>query len=163
MGRLRPPKATHLTGKVWVAADLGEIRLATATNAVASLIDQTRPPHRGEEDIHLAWRWADIVRDMREAYVVRADEELLAIWASKVGSPIAPGDTKYYRLDYLEIAPTRRGDGQTFALAMALVSKRAAEHRAEGVVLTAFRIDGVVRAYEYLGAERGAPPGWNYP
>ena len=79
------------------------------------------------------------------------------------GSPVALGDTKYYRLDYLEVAPTRRGDGQTFALAMALVSKRAAEHRAEGVVLTAFRIDGVVRAYEYLGAERGAPPGWNYP
>ena len=163
MRRQRPPRATSLTNKVWAAADLGEVRVGTATNEVASLIDQAWLPRREGDDIHLAWRWADIVPDMREAYVVRAGEEPIAIWASKVGSPIELGGRKYYRLDYLEVDPARRGDGQTSAVLLALIAKRAAEHGAEGVVLAAFSIDGLIRAYEYLGAERGAPPGWNHP
>ncbi|MBP9204906.1 MAG: hypothetical protein KBG28_13125 [Kofleriaceae bacterium] len=100
---------------------------------------------------------------MREAFVVRADQAPIAIWASKVGSPIALAGRRYYRLDYLEVDPARRGDGQTSTLLLGLIAKRAEEHGASGVVLAAFSIDRLLQAYEYLGAERGAPPGWNHP
>lgn len=163
MRRQRAPRATSLTNRVWAAADLGDVRVGTATTDVATALDTMWSVRRGSDDIGLAWRWADIVPDMREAFVVLAKGAPIAIWASKLGSPVVLGGQKYYRLDYLEIDPARRGDGQTSAILLGLIAKRAAEHTATGVVLAAFCIDGLIRAYEYLGAERGAPPGWNHP
>jgi GNAT superfamily N-acetyltransferase len=163
MRRQRPPKATSLTNKVWAAADLGEVRVGAVTVEVARTLDEAWSPRRAGDDIHLAWVWANIVPDLREAFVVRAKGEPIAIWGSKLGSPIELGGQKYYRLDYLEVDPDRRGDGQTSALLLGLIAKRAAEHGATGVVLATFNIDGLIRAYEYLGAERGAPSGWNHP
>ncbi len=151
MRRQRPPRATSLTNKVWAAADLGEVRVGTATLEVARALDVTWSPRRGGDDIHFAWRWADIVPDMREAFVVSAKGEAIAIWGSKLGSPIELGGQKYYRLDYLEVDPARRGDGQTSALLFGLIAKRASEHGATGIVLAAFSIDGLIQAYEYLG------------
>lgn len=163
MTRHRRTKATTLTNRLWRAADLGEVRVGTGTVNLAKTLDAEWWRHRRDSDIHLAWQWASIVSDAREAFVVTADGKPIAIWASKLGSPIVLGPERFYRLDYLEIAPTCRGDGQTSVLLFGLIAKRAEEHAATGIILAAFQIDKLINAYHALGAERGAPRGWHYP
>jgi hypothetical protein len=130
---------------------------------MAKEIDERWSLKRRSNDAHLAWRWADIVPAMREAFTVLSGDEPIAIWASKNGSPLSLGGGVYYRLDYLEIDPDRRGDGRTALLLFALIAKRVAEHSATGIVLTAFDVPALVEAYLALGAEPGCPRGWNHP
>lgn len=163
MTRHRRTKATTLTNRLWKAAELGEVRVGTGTVALAKTLDAEWSQRRRESDNHLAWQWTRIVSDAREAFVVIANGKPIAIWASKLGSPIDLGAERFYRLDYLEIDPNCRGDGQTSVLLFGLIAKRAEEHAAGGIILTAFPIDKLVEAYESLGAERGAPRGWHYP
>lgn len=163
MKRHHQAKATSLTNRVWEIADLGAVRVGNGTIKVARTLDSEWPQRRRQTDIHRDWRWREIISDAREAFVVTANGNPIGIWASKLGSPITLGDDRFYRLDYLEIDPNRRGDGQTATALFGLVAKRAEEHAATGVILTAFQIDKLVEAYVSLGAERGAPRGWNYP
>lgn len=163
MAQRRAPKPSALLGKTWRVPGLGAARVATASLQASRDIDRRWSPRRRPDDAHLAWRWAEIVPDMREAFIVVAGGDPIAIWASKVGSPLALAGSAYYRLDYLELDPDRRGDGMTAALLFALIAKRVEEHKAGGVVLAAFNVEGLVEAYVALGAEPGCPRGWNHP
>jgi hypothetical protein len=116
-----------------------------------------------ESDVHLAWNWAEIVPDMHDAFVVLAEDEPIAIWASRLRSPVVLEGRKYYRLDYLEIDPRRRGDQLVAPLMFGLIARRATELEAVGVVLAAFQIPGLVKRYVTLGASQGCPRGWNHP
>ena len=163
MPRYRPPKPSDLVSVTWNVPVMGRVRVANATKESAGNIDEQWAPRRSPEDAHLAWKWFDMVPAMREAFIVYAEVAPIAIWSSKLGSPIELSGERYYRLDYLEIDPARRGDGSTAALLFGLIAKRVAEHAATGIVLSAFKIDGLVQAYARLGAEHGCPPGWNHP
>jgi len=159
----RAPKPSSLSGKTWRVPDLGKVRVATASRRALEDLDRRWGAMRRPEDVHLAWRWTEIVPDMREAFIVYAEDAPIGIWASKSGSPLALEGAAYYRLDYLEIDPARRGDGATSPLLFALIAKRAAEHRASGIVLAAFNVEGLIETYVALGAELGCPRGWNHP
>jgi len=126
-------------------------------------IDASWPPLRDAGDLHHAWRWEEISAPMRETFVVLLDEDPIGVWCSKVGSPLDLATGRFYRLDFVELKPSLRGDGSTSAMVFGLIAERAVEHGAGGVVLSAFRVDKLVAAYRRLGAVEGAPPGWNYP
>lgn len=162
MARRRPPRATNLLNLCWRLPDGALVRVTSAMHDQLAAIDVSWPARRPPTDVQHAWRWSDIVPDMREAFIMTIDDRPAAVWSTKVGGVELEGRT-FYRLDYLELDPDRRGDGQTAAALFGLIAKRVAEHRAEGVVLAAFNEPKLLQAYEYLGAEQGAPRGWNHP
>jgi hypothetical protein len=163
MARHRPAKISALPGSRWVVPDIGEVTIITGSVDVGARIDLQWRARRSDMDALLAWNWAEIVADMREAFAVCVAGEPVAIWASKLGSCAQLQGKPYYRLDYLELDPERRGDGRTSTLLAGMIAKRAAEHRARGIVLAAFPSEKLVKFYESLGASRGGPKGWNCP
>jgi GNAT superfamily N-acetyltransferase len=163
MTRQRPAKLSALLGLRLLDPDLGEVTVITGSVNVGAKIDALWRERRSDMDALLAWNWSEIVADMREAFVVCAAGAPIAIWASKTGSCVKLEGRPYYRLDYLEIDPNRRGDGLTSSLLAGMIAKRAAEHRACGIVLAAFPNERLVKFYESLGATRGAPRGWKHP
>lgn len=130
---------------------------------MAKTIDAEWVGRRAAGDVHLTWRWVDLTRDTRESFVVFLDDVPVAIWASKTGSPVTLDGHPYYRLDYVELDPDLRGDGQTSVMLFALIARRASELGAEGIVLSAFNVDKLINTYEILGATRGNPSGWKWP
>jgi GNAT superfamily N-acetyltransferase len=163
MARPRPAKISSLPGSRWKVPGLGEVTITTGSPDVAARIDKLWRERRGDIDALLAWKWVDIVADMREAFAIHAAGSPIAIWASKPGSCVQLDGKPYYRLDYLEVDPERRGDGQTSTLLAGMIAKRATEHRASGIVLPAFPSEKLAKFYESLGATRGAPQGLEPP
>jgi GNAT superfamily N-acetyltransferase len=142
--------------------DLGRITVITGSVNVGEQIDALWHERRSDLDSLMSWEWGKIVADMREAFTVCFDESPVAIWASKTGSCVQLEGQPYYRLDYLEVDPDRRGDGLTSPLLFGMIAKRATEHHASGIVLAAFPSEKLVKFYESLGATRGAPRGWTH-
>jgi hypothetical protein len=161
--RKPPPRSSGLLIHRWLVPKLGVARVSTASLETAKAIDTSWPSARQESDVHLAWRWAEIIPDMNDAFVVLVEDEPIGVWASKLRSPVLLEGRKYYRLDYVEIAPRRRGDQLVAPLVFGLIAKRAAEVEAIGVVLAAFQIPALVDRYVALGASEGCPRGWNHP
>lgn len=90
--------------------------------------------------------------------LVTMDDDVLALWCSRKSTPISPPGAGFYRLDYLEVEPSRRA-ARVGAFALALAAKRAKEAGASGLLLAA--IPNVASFYQELGFSRRAAPGWN--
>lgn len=160
--------ATRLLGRQWDVPSLGRVTIVGPTTENLALIDQMWPDARHPSHVHGGWRWAAISKACEDRYIIVSDgsepREPIAIWGSKSASKITLEERSYYRLDFIEVNPTLRGKhpiAATFALAT--VAMRARERGATGVVLAAFNVDGVGRAYEARGAVRGHPKGWSCP
>jgi hypothetical protein len=86
----------------------------------------------------------------------------MAIWGSRLSRVLKLPEGAFYRPDYLEIDPRRRG-GTLGLFILSLVAARTLEIGAIGIVLSTFQVDGLVEFYEAAGATRGAPRGWSCP
>ena len=160
--------ATRLLGRQWDLPMLGRVTVVGPTTESLALIDQLWPDARHPSHVHGGWRWGAISKACEDHFVIVSDggdpQEPIAIWGSKSASTITLEGRSYYRLDFIEVRPDLRGElpmAATFALAT--VAMRARERRATGIVLAAFNIAGVGRAYEARGAVRGCPKGWSCP
>lgn len=163
MARTRRPKLSALLADTWDVEDLGVVSVGTCTRTIAEQIDREWGTSRSESDRALAWSWAAIAQAMRETFVAQVDGVPVAVWAAKLGTSTVLSGRNYYRVDFLEVCPERRGDGRTSVALFGLIAHRAAEHRATAVLLAAFNEEGLAKFYESLGAKRGAPVGWNHP
>ncbi len=112
--------------------------------------------------LHADWDWSELAPAHNDCFVV-VDErsEPVAIWCGKHSTPLALGGNKYYRLDYLEIHPSLGGLALGAAL-LILISVRALEVGADGIVLAALPVDRVREFYRDRGATEGAPAGWSF-
>lgn len=150
----------------WDVPGLGIVAISGTTPALLEEIDRAWPPLRRLTDVHHAWRWADLARDLAETFVVTSsDEAPLAIWGSKRSSALKLPSGAFYRLDNLEVSPTLRGADSAIAatFTLSVIGYRAKELGATGIVLATFSVEGIGKAYEARGATRGAPKGWDYP
>lgn len=162
--RIRKSAFSSLRGKTWDVPHVGLVTVVGAYADTLHLIDDLWPQNRRPTDAHAQWKWSAISQRCEDCYVLLdSDEEPLAIWASKRKSPIMLEGRSYYRLDFIEVRPDlRQIGGETATFALGAVATRALEIGAQGVVLAAFPIEGVVAAYVTRGAEAGVPKGWSY-
>jgi hypothetical protein len=132
-------------------------------------IDASWPQDRRPNDVHDCWRWTEIsptLSDLFIVYVIEGDKrQPIAIWGAKKASPLDLPEGPRYRLDYIEVAPNLRGTDTSVAatFALATVAMRAREVGASGIVLAAFPMEGLGRAYEARGAVQRTPKGWEFP
>lgn len=112
---------------------------------------------RPEGAEHRGWEWSRIRQRSKDILALQQEDgTCLAIWSS--GRKVLKLDSgTYYRLDYLEVNPDRRGEGWG-AVAVAAACARARELGADQIVLGA-----LPQAIPYWRkiAVQGAPEGWN--
>ena len=153
---------SNLAGRRWLVPEIGKVELMEATHDLCAEIDAVWPPLRPERHVHHVWRWQGIHQQMRETFAVCGDAGPVAIWGSKLARVLRLPEGEFYRPDYLEIDPRRRG-GVLGLFSLALMAARTFEVGAAGMVLSTFQVDGLVEFYEAAGATRGAPRGWSCP
>ena len=162
-------RISRLTGNRWDVPHLGTVTIGGLTLEVLAEIDATWPQARRPDDAHGCWRWTEIAPTLDDLFIVYVQEVVqrwpIAIWGAKRASPLDLPEGPRYRLDYLEVAPNLRGTDTSVAatFALATVAMRALEVGASGIVLAAFQVAGLRRAYEARGAVQRAPKGWEFP
>lgn len=124
-------------------------------------VDSLWIPQRQAQDRH-GWRWRRVYEDGREVFaLVDGSDQHAALWASAAGA-IHPADRNlkvpYYRLDYFEVAPSRRGDDLTAAFAMAVASSYALRWGAQAVVALVLKASEPF--YERVGFTPAKLKGW---
>jgi len=157
-----PPVSSVLAREVWEIEGVGALRVRVATREDLATIDGTWPALRQPTDWHHAWRWDDICASKRERFAVIANDEPVGIWCCDHTTPRDLPNRIAYRLDYLEV----RGDlrsGPIGPFLLTVIASRALEVGADSVILAAFPIPGLVRAYVASGAEERCAKGWNPP
>ena len=76
-------------------------------------VDGLWPDRREDDAEHLHWSWCSITRDGRKRWVGRRfafvdeAEDIMALWYSKKSGLIELPHGLAFRLDYLEVAPSK--------------------------------------------------------
>lgn len=159
---MRPPRpapnASVLLGTRWDVPSVGVVALTQATLTLLARADRAWPPMRRPADAHLHWRWSAIAARARERFaLVAPDGEPLALWCSARSRPVRLLRGLFYRLDYVEVDPTRRGTALG-PFTFAVCATRALELGCDGLVLGSLAEAGPF--YERLGGERRREAGW---
>lgn len=146
----------------WLVEPLGRIRVCLPKTTHLATIDGTWPARRKDSDRHKdAWEWTRLVRDLAECFIaVEEDDRPIGIWGSRRETLLRLPGGSYYRLDFLEADPDRRG-GPVGVLTIGLAACRALELAADGMVLATFPIEGLRRFYKAVGAVEERARGWN--
>ncbi len=100
-------------------------------------VDGSWPAERKPQDGNRHWMWRDICQRAPEQFaLVALDGKVLALWASLSPRPLSLPGGLTYRLDYLEVAPSRRN--QYLGLfCIGLVAQRVLEAGCSNLVLEA--------------------------
>jgi hypothetical protein len=156
---MRSNPFSSLLTKRWEVPQNGVLSLARVAEAHVSEIDSRWPPGRRPEDWHASWRWKEIIAGRPEAFAITAaDGSVAGIWCSAKKRPIRLPSGAFYRPDYMEIAPERRGSEMGVFL-FGIICARALELRADGIVLGTWPV--LRRFYRGLGGIEGRVQGWN--
>jgi len=158
----RPPApSASLCGVCFDVPEVGLLTLSIASESHLAQADRIWPQERRPNDLHDHWRWLKIMNGKRERFSIlhRADSRVVALWCSEPKGPRHIESGRFYRLDYLEVAPRHR-QTSVGLFVLALVACRALEVGASGLVLGGFPIDGVHRFYTEAGGVQRDVRGW---
>lgn len=138
--------------------------LVATTPALVQRIDHDWPQQRPVDDYSVDWAWSDLLAECRESFAIVTESggDPVAIFGAKHSEPLKLLDGPLYRIDFLEVAPARRGS-DAGVLLLALVALRAGEVGARGIVGASFNIPGLLNFYQRAGAKLECPRGWNPP
>lgn len=164
MGRARARRrapTSALTAYRWTIPDVGLLRLRWASDSLCKEVDAHWPNERPAVADHAEWRWTDLVGRTPEAWAVTDEdaESAFGLWCSQKSRGITSLEGRdYYRLDYLEVAPSWCGDATVGPFMLALVAARAEETGCSGITLGS--LPGAERFYTSRGGEMKLLKGW---
>jgi hypothetical protein len=95
------------------------------------------------------WDWTRIAQSTNETFGLLVGTELCALWAAQ-NRLRSVGGHACYRLEFIEVAPGRRGAGIWGLLVLAIATLRARELGGNGLLLAA--LPAVAKWYRALGA-----------
>jgi len=156
-----PAPRSDLIGRRW-RIDVLELELECihASASVLRSIDADWVARRKAGAANAHWRWYNIALSMPERFALRDDAaDPVGVWSSGTKRPIELDGEPYYRLDYPETDPWRRGGGIGL-FTLAVVAARARELSAEGIVLGGLDTRAAKALYSSARASNATPGGW---
>lgn len=151
----------RLNGSAWDVPGIGRAILREpCAEEYVQQADARWPASREPKAENAHWSWSTIAQRAPEQFALVRDGEVLALWASMKGRPLSLQVGLSYRLDFLEVTPTRRG--QSLGLfCLGLVAQRALEAGCSALVLEA--LPGAKEFYIKAGGLQARAHGWNLP
>jgi hypothetical protein len=154
----RQLNTSRLLAVQWDVPSVGVVAFDQATAALLAKADRQWPPMRRVADANLHWLWSTIAARAHERFaLVTPDGDLLALWCSSRSKPLSLPGGLFYRLDYIEIDPSRRGTALG-PFTFAVCATRALELGCDGLVLGA--LPQVGSFYQRLGGVQRREFGW---
>lgn len=140
----------------WEFDSLGTVRLDVASSEIARRVDNQWTPTRAVDAASNGWSWYAICAAAEDRFAVSTTDEIVAMWSGKAN--VLLGGESFYRVDRIEVAPRRHGQGYGL-VTFHLLAARAKEAVAAGIVLAALPEASAFHAK--LGGVPVRPRGWH--